>query len=141
MQIYYKLSQPTEKMARITRAELCEKLDETLETINKKDIGMVISDPGKRDLVICPAYWFDFYFDDDFGCIINSAVRYAIGRDTYMPSTVANFVRKYMDVLDKKTTGVLLKDLNEALANESLCQYQVWHSLREDLLAFLKDAP
>ena len=64
--------------------------------------GIVITDDGKKDMVLCPARWFSFQLDDDFGCVINSAVRYAIGRHTYMPGVVCNFVRKYMDVLDTR---------------------------------------
>ena len=60
----------------------------------------------KPNVLLCPAAWFNFCFDDDFGCIINSAVRYSIGRETYMPSTVASYVRNYMDVLDRKTINV-----------------------------------
>ena len=54
-------------------------------------------------------------FDDDFGCIINSAVRYALGRYTYMPSTVAEFVLKYLNYLDNKTISVMIYDMDEAL--------------------------
>ena len=141
MQINYKFLKSTDKMERITRSELAANLDDILEKIDKNDVGMVITEDGKRNLVICPAYWFDFCFDDDFGCIINSAVRYALGRYTYMPSTVASFVRKYLAIIDTKTIGIMLEDINKALEDEKLPLRETWWSLKSDLEAHLKEEP
>ena len=72
-------------------------------------------------------------FDDDFGCIINSAVRYSLGRYTYMPSTVAEFVLKYLNYLDNKTIGVMIYDIDEALKNEDLPLRKIWVELKSKL--------
>ena len=72
-------------------------------------------------------------FDDDFGCIINSAVRYSLGRYTYMPSTVAEFVLKYLNYLDNKTISVIIYDIDEALKNEDLPLRKIWLELKSKL--------
>ena len=72
-------------------------------------------------------------FDDDFGCIINSAVRYSLGRYTYMPSTVAEFVLKYLNYLDNKTISVMICDIDEALKNENLPLRKIWVELKSKL--------
>ena len=72
-------------------------------------------------------------FDDDFGCIINSAVRYSLGRYTYMPSTVAEFVLKYLNYLDNKTISVMICDIDEALKNEDLPLRKIWLELKSKL--------
>ena len=72
-------------------------------------------------------------FDDDFGCIINSAVRYSLGRYTYMPSTVAEFVLKYLNYLDNKTISVIIYDIDEALKNEDLPLRNIWVELKSKL--------
>ena len=72
-------------------------------------------------------------FDDDFGCIINSAVRYSLGRYTYMPSTVAEFVLKYLNYLDNKTISVMICDIDEALKNEDLPLRKIWVELKSKL--------
>lgn len=77
--------QPLDKMQRISRQEFAERIDEILDTLDKEDIGYVITNDGKDDLVACPARWFITEPSDDFGLIVNSAVRYAIGRESYMP--------------------------------------------------------
>lgn len=122
--------QPVETMQRVSREELAEKLDELLEVVNKENVGFVITNEGKDDLVLCPAKWFDLYYDDDFGCIINSAVRYSLGRSSYMPSTTVKFVLKYIMVLDVRTITVMIEDINRSLVDEQLPYKDTWLSLK-----------
>ena len=122
--------QPIETMKRVSREELAEKLDDLLEIVNKENIGFVITDEGKDDLVLCPAKWFDLYYDDDFGCIINSAVRYSLGRSSYMPSTTVKFVLKYLMVLDVRTITVMIEDIDRSLVDEQLPYKDTWLSLK-----------
>ena len=121
-----------DKMETITTKK---ELPAAIDKVREQNKPIKISTYNKRDLVICPAEWFNFIFDDDFGCIINSALRYAIGRHTYMPTTVADFVRTYVDVLDRKTIEVMIMDLDKSLEIEQLHQRHVWANLR----AFLAD--
>ena len=122
--------QPVETMKRVSREELVEKLDDLLEVVNKENVGFVITDEGKDDLVLCPAKWFDLYYDDDFGCIINSAVRYSLGRSSYMPSTTVKFVLKYLMVLDVRTITVMIEDIDSSLVDEQLPYKDTWLSLK-----------
>ena len=122
--------QPVETMKRVSREELAEKLDDLLEVVNKENVGFVITTEGKDDLVLCPAKWFDLYYDDDFGCIINSAVRYSLGRSSYMPSTTVKFVLKYLMVLDVRTITVMIEDIDRSLVDEQLPYKDTWLSLK-----------
>ena len=122
--------QPIETMKRVSREELAEKLDDLLEVVNKENVGFVITNEGKDDLVLCPAKWFDLYYDDDFGCIINSAVRYSLGRSSYMPSTTVKFVLKYLMVLDVRTIIVMIEDIDRSLVDEQLPYKDTWLSLK-----------
>ena len=99
---------PLDTMERISRQKLCEDFDNVLERVDKEDIGFVIvDDEGKEGHVLCPARWMEYCFDDDFGCIINSALRYAISRHKYFLSEAA--MRKILSSLspahrDKEST-------------------------------------
>ena len=100
----------------------------------------VIKDPeGMNDVILCPAHWFDFCFDNDFGCIVNSALRYAIGRHTYMPGVVRDFIRKYMNVLDSRTLVVAIRDIDEELRLGDLDGANEWSLLRSELQARLDE--
>lgn len=64
-----KYLQPLEQMTRVSRTELGNQLDEILEIVDKNNVGYVITDDGKDDLVLCPASWFSCIYDNDLGCI------------------------------------------------------------------------
>ena len=129
----YEYIHPVDEMEHITLKELSEKFDELLDRIDNENIGFIISDCQAKDVVLCPAHWITFQLDNDFGCIINSAVRYAIGRHTYMPGVVCNFVRKYINILDMKTIEVMIEDINQEL-KLGIDQESLWIGLRGELI-------
>lgn len=51
--------------------------------------------------------------DDDFGAICNCAVRYAVGRRTYMPGLVIDFITPHLSELSDRTLWCLQRDLEE----------------------------
>lgn len=54
------------------------------------------------------------YYDEDLGTIAICAVRYALGRETYMPGIVQGFVRRHPEIVDENVRTVMLRDINEA---------------------------
>ena len=52
--------------------------------------------------------------DEDFGLILNCAVRYSIGRQTYMPTAVCDFITPLIPGLSNRTLWCLEKDIAEA---------------------------
>lgn len=60
---------------------------------------------------------------DRFGCVLNCAVRYALGRETYMPVVVQNQIRPLLPYLSDKTLFVMKRDIEEAKARmDSSCR-------------------
>ena len=128
----------TENMERISRQHLCDNLDSILETVSRENIGFVITDAGKDDLVLCPASWLSPLVSEGFGCIVNSAVRYSLGRDTYMPDVAVQFILDHMNLLDLRTVTVMYRDIQKALENEKLPHRETWVSLMYALETRLK---
>lgn len=128
----------TENMERISRQHLCDNLDSILETVSRENIGFVITDPGKDDLVLCPASWLSPLVSEGFGCIVNSSVRYSLGRDTYMPDVAVQFILDHMNLLDLRTVTVMYRDIQKALENENLPHRETWVSLMYALETRLK---
>ena len=128
----------TENMERISRQHLCDNLDSILETVSRENIGFVITDAGKDDLVLCPASWLSPLTSEGFGCIVNSAVRYSLGRDTYMPDVAVQFILDHMNLLDLRTVTVIYRDIQKALENENLPHRETWVSLMYTLETRLK---
>ena len=79
---------PTETMQRITRKELGDRLDEILEIVSRDNVGFVITDAGKDDLVLCPASWLSPLTSEGFGCIDSKELNRLI-TDCYLKRTVA----------------------------------------------------
>ena len=128
----------TENMERISRQHLCDNLDSILESVSLENIGFVITDAGKDDLVLCPASWLSPLTSEGFGCIVNSAVRYSLGRDTYMPDVAVQFILDHMNLLDLRTVTVMYRDIQKALEDENLPHRETWVSLMYALETRLK---
>lgn len=52
--------------------------------------------------------------NEDFGTMLICAVRYSLGRQSYMPSLVQEYIRPMLRCLDKKTLSVIRRDIEEA---------------------------
>jgi len=140
MHMIPKFLKKIDELPHISRTDFCNDMDIVLEKVSKDNIAYVLSEDGKDDLVLCPAAWFDFIYDDDFGCIINSAVRYSIGRHTYMPGVVVGFVRRYLHILDNKTLSVMIEDIDREIQFfGSVDQQDLWESLKIEVQNELLD--
>lgn len=51
--------------------------------------------------------------DDNFGAVLNCAVRYALGRMTYMPHLVTDFITPLLPELSDKTLWCFDHDITE----------------------------
>ena len=123
--------QPVDSMERISRQYLVENMDEILDRITNEDIGMVITEDGKDDLVICPYSWYSPYDDDDFGCIVNSALRDAMHAKNEDQQAVIQFVKRHCCEFDRKTLDVAVQDIMREIERPltPLDEPQVWQEL------------
>lgn len=134
----YALPQRLADMEHILASELADHLDEYLERCSAENIGFIV-DTDKKAYVLCPARWFDYTLDEDFGVIVNAALRYAIGRHSYLPSTVVDFIRKYIPVLDDRTLHVICTDIEKELRSaESVDNPEIWKDLMDECRAELE---
>lgn len=53
-------------------------------------------------------------YDEDLGAIAICAVRYALGRESYMPGLVQDFVKRHPEIVDENVRNVMIRDINEA---------------------------
>ena len=50
----------------------------------------------------------------DFGTVCGCAVRYSLGRQTYMPSLVQQFINRNLKQIDSYSLAVMARDIKEA---------------------------
>lgn len=72
---------------------------------------------------------------DEFGAVLNCAVRYCLGRMTYMPGLVTDWIMSHCGgMLTSKTLYVMRKDIEEAKAEDRLgmdMDKQTWERFLE----------
>lgn len=74
---------------------------------------------------------------DAFGAVLNCAVRYAMGRQTYMPSMIIGFITPLLQHLSDKTLWCFSRDLSEpavygGLGDEKIDEPQ-WIKFKADV--------
>ena len=70
---------------------------------------------------------------EDLGILITCATRYAIGRQSYMPYLVTGIVSPLLPVLDDKTIGCLIRDIEWAPSlGDPGIDAPMWMSLLEN---------
>jgi len=110
-----RLLRPTNLMPHMTRKELCENFDTILEKIDNENIGYVIEDEDKKTLVICPAHWFSYCFDERFDDVVISAVRYALTQDGDLPEYISEFIRRHLPVSDVRMLSIMKFDIKQGM--------------------------
>ena len=72
--------------------------------------------------------------DEDFGVVLNCAICYCLGRQTYMPSLVTDIIRPLLPHLDDKTLRVMRGDIKiaESYGNETIDK-PVWMRFLDDI--------
>ena len=126
-------------MEKINRQKLFDDFDNILERVEKENKGFIITDEGKADLVLCPANWFNIEADTDFSTIVGCALRYALGRYTYMPSTVKGFIERHIEAITENDLNVMINDIEDKMKyNKELPYKELWLELRDDLVVELK---
>lgn len=79
--------------------------------------------------------------DEDFGAILVCAVRYALGRRTYMPSIVAAFVKSVAGELSVRTLTTIRNDIctarDRGLLGDANIDVPVWLDLLNEVDFYL----
>ena len=130
-----------ETLERIDQKYLAEHLDETLDRVRKENIALVITKDGKDDLVLCPQSWVSPMVDDEFGCVVNSAIRHALRSDDSDSSGVLHFVLKNYKLFDERTLTVAISDIERDLDYPlfPVSSSESWLEIKELLSVWLKD--
>ena len=74
--------------------------------------------------------------DDDFNEMLEFALRYAIGRKTYAPVDVINYIKPKLNYLLHNTLHIMFQDIDEELERDKRMQWEMaykkeWMELRE----------
>lgn len=122
----------------VTRQELAKQLGHSSNYIANVELGYRIL--GERELEIVADYLKCNASDlkstlidpanDDFGGACNCAVRYCLGRRSYMPSLVCGYITPLLPELTDTTLGCFERDIAERKRTGfdfgDSCDYETW---------------
>ena len=93
----------------------------------------------KQLYILCPANWLSIEADSDFSTIVCCALRYALGRYTYIPSTVMGFIERHIEAITENDLNAMIRDIEVKMKyNKELPYKELWLELRDDLVVELK---
>lgn len=75
--------------------------------------------------------------DDDFGAVINCAIRYCLGRRTYMPGLVCGYIKPLLPFLSENTICCMERDIREAPSYGDDCDLQTWMNMLAEVQAVI----
>lgn len=99
------------KRANINTVEQLSQLTD-IDLLRLRNLGQTSLAEIRQKLACVPP--FVELSDDDFGTVLNCAVRYACGRKTYMPGLVIGFITPLIPHLSSKALWCFDRDLTEA---------------------------
>ena len=70
---------------------------------------------------------------EDFNLIVGSAVRYALGRKTYIVSTTCDYVKKNIEFLSDNTLNVIARDITMCEDKGDICDEVEWNILLDTI--------
>ena len=114
----------------ITIDELKEQTNNLLDRVTEEQRPLrVCMNNGKELLLLAPIC------DSDFRLILLSAMRYAMGRNTYMPAVVSGYIKRHIRFLDDKFLALAADDIQRYL--EDYAEYEpnstLWQALLDAL--------
>lgn len=125
----------------ITRKEFGENIDEILERVETEQTGFVITDENKNDFFLCPIEWYNRILLAKNKCIVISALRYALGRNTYMPDEIIRFIRNNIELFDRHMLSVMVSDIQTETDDPKLFRREEWIKLSEELSERIEQIP
>ena len=82
----------------------------------------------------------------DFQNITISALRYALGRRTYLTDVTSEFIKKYPNIIDERVCCVMLRDIHRYMEDRKIgfviddkCDYDTWIDLQNWLFDLAKE--
>lgn len=78
-----------------------------------------------------------------FNAVLTCAVRYCIGRMTYMPGLVTDWIMEHCEgLLTNRTVSVMIEDIDRAASHDNLgmsCDVDTWMKFRKWLTTQVKE--
>ena len=120
----------------ITIDELKGHTSELLNQAAKDQQPLRVTMKDGKELLLFPQELLAPLCDNDFRLIVLSAMRYAMGRNTYMPLVVADYIKRHIRLLDNKFLALAANNIRSHF--EDYGEYEPNPTLWQELLEALE---
>lgn len=132
---------PFQDCKSITIDELKGQSSRQLEQATKEWQPLRVSTEDGMEFMLFPQELLAPLCDNDFRLIVLSAMRYAMGRNTYMPLVVTDYIKRHIWLLDDKFLVLAANDIRRHFKDygEHEPNLALWQSLLETLETAQRD--
>ena len=108
-------SSPFQDYASISVDDLKDQANSLLNLVTEEQRPLRVFMNNGKECLLFPQDILAPISDPDFRLILLSAVRYAMGRKTHMPSVVADYIKRHLQLLDDKFLALAADDIRQYL--------------------------
>lgn len=127
---------PFQDCKSVTIDELKSQPSRLLNQATKERPPLRVPMKDGREFLLFPQEFFAPLCDNDFRLIVLSAMRYAMGRNTYMPLVVTDYIKRHIRLLDDKFLVLAANDIRRHF--EDYGEYEPNTALWQELLEALE---
>lgn len=128
---------PFDEYESITLNDLKDQTNSLLNLVTEELRPLRVSMKNGKEFLMFPQDLLDPLCDHDFRLILLAAMRYAMGRNTYMPTVVVDYLKRHIQLLDDKFLVLAADDIRRHFEDygEHEPNPNLWHGLWEALEA------
>ena len=119
----------------ITIDELKDQANSLLNLVTEEQRPLRVCMNNGKEFLLFPQDLLSPICDSEFRLILLSAIRYAMGRNTYMPVVVSGYIKRHLRLLDDKFLALATDDIRQHLENyaEHEPNLNLWQGLLDAL--------
>lgn len=106
---------PFQDYASISVDDLKDQANSLLNLVTEEQRPLRVFMDNGKEFLLFPQDMLAPISDSDFRLILLSAMRYAMGRKTYMPSVIADYIKRHLPHLDDKFLTLAADDIRQHL--------------------------
>ena len=128
-------SSPFRDYASISVDDLKDQANSLLNLVAEEQQPLRVFMNNGKEFFLFPHDMLAPISDPDFRLILLSAMRYAMGRKTYMPSVIADYIKRHLQLLDDKFLARAVGDIRQHLEDyaEHESNPDLWQNLLDAL--------
>ena len=128
-------SSPFRDYASISVDDLKDQANSLLNLVTEEQRPLRVFMDNGKEFLLFPQDMLAPISDSDFRLILLSAMRYAMGRKTYMPSVIADYIKRHLQLLDDKFLTLAADDIQRYLEDytEHEANSDLWQNLLDAL--------